>query len=1208
MSTDALAGPIVGRDAELAELDAMVGALKGGRSACVAVEGEPGIGKTSLLAELRRRAEERGCLVLDGVAAEFERDLPFSVWTDALDAHVASLALDPEALGPLDVVLELGEVLPSLRPAGAGRGESVAQERYRSHRAIRTLLALLAAERPLVLVLDDLHWSDAASIELIGALLRRGPRAPVLFALAFRPSQASGRLATALAVPSVRRIALGELSEAQAEELLGDLQPAAVAAIYRHGGGNPFYLEQLARAGADAWRHRAPDGNADGNGVPAAVAASLAGELASLSGTQRALLDAAAVAGEPFEAGLAAAIAELSPPEGLAALDGLLALDVVRPTPVPRRFIFRHPLVRRAVLEAAPGGWKLAAHARAAAALAAGGAAAAECAHHVEHSASPGDEQAVATLLKAGAETAPRAPAVAAHWFEAALRLLPAEDRERQVDIRVDLARTLRSLGELERCRETLLEALALLPAGAVARRVDLTARCAAIEHWLGRHEEAHGRLARAWDELADRSTPAAAALQVELTVDGLYELDFEQTISMGRGALAASRATGDRALIATAASALALGEAAAGRIDAAREHREEATALVDRMPDAELAPRLETLYYLGWAENYLEHYDAAAAHADRGVAIARSTGEGRLLVPIGLVKGYTYEMQGRVADAIELCETAVEATRLSASTHELSWALCELAYAWYHAGQLESAIAAAEESARVGGRLAGDTMPAGGGGPGWVLAMSLFEAGEVGRGAEIMHSLGSDDLPHKIPVEKCFDWEVLALVELARGRREAAEGYVRRTEEHAARLGLRLPAALALRARAAVLLAGGEPLAAARLAQQAADVAAAAGARLPAAFSLALAGRALDAGGEREEAIAVLRQAERELDACGAVGGRDDMRRELQRLGVPTAPPRPSRPPRRGLAELLRELRGQRGDALQAALGRALGDPGLVVVHASPDGTLPAPDDRRSVAPVERDGRQFAALVYDASLDDDPELVEAVAAAAAIALENELLQIESRTRLAELQASRERIVAAGDAERRRLERNLHDGAQQRLVALALQLRLIQADIRRDPSSAEAMITSAGDELAQSLGELRELARGLHPAVLEHGLASALNSLAARSPVPTAVTCEVTERLPQPIALGLYFVACEALANVAKYAQATAVSVSVARTGGGVAIEIADDGVGGADAARGSGLRGLADRVEALGGHLLVTSPAGAGTVVTADVPVPEPD
>jgi signal transduction histidine kinase len=354
----------------------------------------------------------------------------------------------------------------------------------------------------------------------------------------------------------------------------------------------------------------------------------------------------------------------------------------------------------------------------------------------------------------------------------------------------------------------------------------------------------------------------------------------------------------------------------------------------------------------------------------------------------------------------------------------------------------------------------------------------------------------------------------------------------------------------------------------------------------------------------ERAEAIAVLRKAESELDACGSVLVRDEMRRELRRLGVPTGPSGPSRPPRRGLAELLRELRGMRGEALQAALGRALGDPDLVIVEVGPDGALPAPDERRSVAPVERDGRQFAALVYDASLDDDPGLVEAVSAAAAIALENELLQAESQARLAELQASRERIVAAGDAERRRLERNLHDGAQQRLVALALQLRLIQADIRRDPSSAEALVTNASDELAQSLGELRELARGLHPAVLDSGLASALESLAARSTVPTAVTCEVEERLPQQIELGIYFVACEALANVAKYAQATAASVSLSRTDSGVAIEIADDGVGGADADRGSGLRGLADRVEALGGDLLVTSPAGAGTVVTAALPL----
>ena len=310
--------------------------------------------------------------MLNGVAAEFERDLPFSVWTDALDAYVASQALDLEALGPLDVVLELGEILPSLRPSGVGRGESVADERYRSHRAIRTLLALLAADRPLVLVLDDLHWSDAASIELIGGAAAarsrarrsssRSPSGRARRPAGCRPRSRCRRSAASRSASSARR---------RRASCWAISNRRAVAAIYRHGGGNPFYLEQLARAGEEAWRHRAPDGNGAGNGVPAAVAASLAEELASLSGKQRALLDAAAVAGEPFEAGLAAAIAELSAADGLAALDGLLALDLVRPTPVPRRFIFRHPLVRRAVLESAPGGWKLAAHARAAAALAA---------------------------------------------------------------------------------------------------------------------------------------------------------------------------------------------------------------------------------------------------------------------------------------------------------------------------------------------------------------------------------------------------------------------------------------------------------------------------------------------------------------------------------------------------------------------------------------------------------------------------------------------------------------------------------------------------------------------------------------------------------------------------------------------------------------------------------------------------------------------
>jgi signal transduction histidine kinase len=296
----------------------------------------------------------------------------------------------------------------------------------------------------------------------------------------------------------------------------------------------------------------------------------------------------------------------------------------------------------------------------------------------------------------------------------------------------------------------------------------------------------------------------------------------------------------------------------------------------------------------------------------------------------------------------------------------------------------------------------------------------------------------------------------------------------------------------------------------------------------------------------------------------------------------------------------------------LRAALARALGDPGLVIAYPVPnsnvfvdaeDRPVPMPPDDRSVARVERDGEPVAALIYDRSLDEDPELVEAVSGAAAIALENQQLHAVAENQLAEVRASRERVISAGDAERRRIERNLHDGAQQRLVTLALQLSLIERRIHDDPSDAERLVSSASDELAQSLEELRELARGIHPAALDQGLDVALEALARRSAVPTTVAYEAGSRLPEPVAFAAYLVASEALANTARYARASAATVSLLRTGTGTVIEISDDGIGGADPTGGSGLRGLADRVEALDGSLKVSSPAGAGTVVTAELP-----
>jgi signal transduction histidine kinase len=214
-------------------------------------------------------------------------------------------------------------------------------------------------------------------------------------------------------------------------------------------------------------------------------------------------------------------------------------------------------------------------------------------------------------------------------------------------------------------------------------------------------------------------------------------------------------------------------------------------------------------------------------------------------------------------------------------------------------------------------------------------------------------------------------------------------------------------------------------------------------------------------------------------------------------------------------------------------------------------------------------------------------------------------LNAELHARLEELAASRARIVTAGDVERRRLERNLHDGAQQRLVSLSLFLRLALAKLESDPAAAHAALAEANDELALAHEELRELARGLHPAVLtERGLRAAVEVLAGRAPIPVEIAGIPDERLPEPVEAAAYYLIAEALTNVTKYARASNVRIRLAASDGTVVVEVSDDGVGGADPASGTGLRGLADRVEALDGSLEVESPIGAGTSLRAELPV----
>jgi signal transduction histidine kinase len=290
------------------------------------------------------------------------------------------------------------------------------------------------------------------------------------------------------------------------------------------------------------------------------------------------------------------------------------------------------------------------------------------------------------------------------------------------------------------------------------------------------------------------------------------------------------------------------------------------------------------------------------------------------------------------------------------------------------------------------------------------------------------------------------------------------------------------------------------------------------------------------------------------------------------------------------------------------------LRDPSLSLVYWLPEfGTyadlkgqaVELPDESSSYATtlIDRNGERVAALIHDPVLDDEPELLSAVTAAAGIALENGRLQAEQKAHLEELRGSRARVIEAGQQERQRLERNLHDGAQQRLIALSLELSVLEKQLKDDPGAGKRL-DAAQREIAMSLEELRAVARGIHPAVLTgHGLAVALEQVAARAAVPVRLQVEAESRFPEQVEVAAYYVVIESLTNIAKHAQATRAGVEVSRTDEGLMVEIIDDGIGGADSESGSGLRGLADRVEALGGRLRVWTPQGGGTRVRAEIP-----
>jgi len=816
---------LVGR---AAEREAIERALERGEGLMV-IEGEPGIGKSRLLAHLADRAAEQGCCVLEARASEFEADLPYAVFAEALGDEFAD-----------------------------------AGDRHGTHRALReTLAGLAGARRPVVACFDDVHWADPASLDALAALVHRPPPGRVLLAVTTREGQMPPVLAAAVGAAlreeRVVPVALAPLTAAEAAELVGD----AAAAVYEQSGGNPFYLEQLARA-----RSLAPAPSAPDDLVPPAVAAALAAELAALSPEARRVLEAAAVAGDPFEPRLAAAVADASDAAALAALDELLLRALVRPASAPGRFAFRHPVIRHAVYVAAPGGWKIGAHARAAAALERRGAGVVARAHHVEQAAAPGDHDAIALLTAAAEELQSPAPATAARFFAAALRLLPEDSGER-IGLMARLADAQAAGGDARGARDTLLGALR---AASADQRLALTVALTNQEWWLGSHEDARRRLHVELRDLPAEPSGDRVRLRLALGLMALLACDLADARAQWSDARDDARALDDPVLEVAAlaggavAGVLELGAGAADRLDESR-------AALSRLTEPQLVTRLPAFWMHGRAQRALGRFDIALEELERGRAMAERTGRERVLLVLVVEAVAPLIELGRIRDAIAAAEEGLELARLAGNPRMLLWAHSALSSARLAAGDVAGALREAEEAGRLG--VTADVHAAGN--PHWCLGAALLAAGNPEPAAAALRQAVERVLPADRPAAAADLVEaLLACGDVAGATRSAEEPGVSGV------------------ARSALLLARGQPIAAADAARDGTDAS-----PFTAARARLAEGRALAAAGDRRAAVAALTAAESALDGFGAIRRRDEAVRELRRLGHRVL--RPAREPAHG-------------------------------------------------------------------------------------------------------------------------------------------------------------------------------------------------------------------------------------------------------------------------------------------------------------------
>jgi DNA-binding CsgD family transcriptional regulator len=860
---------LLGRETELASVDRAVQDARGGGARALGLFGEAGIGKSALLGALRERASDAGMLVLEGRAAEHGRSVPFGLVVDALDDYVATLhPRRVESVGP-----DLAAVLPSAAAARSGGvgGDGPAAgaaERFRYHRAVRALLELLGRERPVALVLDDLHWADEASVELVLHLLRRPPRAPHLLAFALRPQAPAPRLLDAArSAPAWEHVQPRPLTDDAARALVAELPDSALRdRVVREAGGNPLFLEELRRVARDP-----------AEALPPTLMAAVGLEIGALPPSSRALIEGAAVAGDPFDPELAAAAA-LADGDVAVALDRLVAADLVRPTGDGRAFAFRHPLVQRAVYDAAPPAWRLAAHERAAAALAARGAGPAARAHHVERYARQGDLEAVDLLAAAAADAADTAPATAARRYAAAVRLLPDDAVEQRAGLLGPMALVQAAAGRLEDARDTLDEVLRVLPPEPTPMRVRLIAAAATFDQMLGRITETRRRLLGTLEQ-----TPPELRAPLELAL-GWSEYAGIDYAAMGDWSARALEhaGAGDATLLAAAEamcgfSAVQLGEPDRGHalIDAAIER----LAAVD---DAAVAARLDDAFLISAACLLCERPDAGLPVATRAIAVARSTRQDRVLPMLASVRSMLYEHHLQLDESLHDAESATESARLLGHEGLLQQALITQANIHWLRGERAEAARFRAECVDVVSRLEPSTLTI----TALANAAAQFAEEDPERCIRDMTAAGGPLLERVDLSWGTWLLGVLVRAAITLGRIEDAERWAERIGERAALTLSPGTIARAASAQAELLLARRDGAGAAGIATAAADDADAAGMRLDAIAARLCAGRALGAAGERDAAIALLQRVAADAGRGSAGLFVEEASRELRRLG----------------------------------------------------------------------------------------------------------------------------------------------------------------------------------------------------------------------------------------------------------------------------------------------------------------------------------